>query len=343
MMYLVVDRLPEFNAERLRPIFGERITDLIAGIIDRRREQLRGGLDALRRQYPDYLAALELRFLRQSAVRQEVARYQSLFDDGLIPQELFDDLRRDVTVAHAAEPRPRFDIGLDTRRLIERLDLLAALDPAQLDLVAKLLRPRFTVPNERIIRAGARGDAVYFIASGAVEVRLPARRVRLGSGEFFGEMALVTGQLRQADVLALSYCRLLVLRKADFDRFIAANPDAGAVIERVARERLAMNRDDSGGGDDIGRARRELVTTASGTHPGETPAAIDARGSLQKTVNRDQTQRSAMPQVRHSETLAVRIDWKQARFSRRLNGSAPSLEPIAKPGRNWRCGFIRLY
>jgi hypothetical protein len=92
-----------------------------------------------------------------------VARYQSLFDDGLIPQELFDDLRRDVTVAHATEPRPRFDIGLDTRRLIERLDLLAALDPAQLDLIAKLLRPRFTVPNERIIRAGARGDAVYFI------------------------------------------------------------------------------------------------------------------------------------------------------------------------------------
>jgi CPA1 family monovalent cation:H+ antiporter len=55
-------------------------------------------------------------------------------------------------------------------------------------------------------------------------------------------------------VLALSYCRLLVLRKADFDRFIAANPDAGAVIERVARERLAMNRDDGGGRDDTGRA-----------------------------------------------------------------------------------------
>ena len=173
-----------------------------------------------------------------------MARYQALFDEGLIPQELFDDLRRGVTAARAAEPRPRFDIGLDTRRLIERLDLLAALEQAQLDRVAKLLRPRFTVPNERIIRAGDRGDAVFFIASGAVEVRLPARRVRLGSGEFFGEMALLTGRPRQADVVALSYCRLLVLRKADFDRFIAANPDAGAVINRVAQARLAMNRDD---------------------------------------------------------------------------------------------------
>ena len=100
------------------------------------------------------------------------------------------------------------------------------------------------MPNERIVRAGGRGDAVFFIASGAVEVRLPTRRVRLGSGEFFGEMALLTRRRRQADVIALSYCRLLVLRKPDFDRFIAANPDARVVINRVAQARLAMNQDD---------------------------------------------------------------------------------------------------
>jgi CRP-like cAMP-binding protein len=121
---------------------------------------------------------------------------------------------------------------------------LPALNNIQLDRVAKLLRPRFTVPNERVVRAGDRGDAVFFIASGVVEVRLPVRDVLLGTGEFFGEMALLTGQPRQADVVALSYCRLLVLRKADFDRFVTANPDAGAVINRVAQARLAMNRDD---------------------------------------------------------------------------------------------------
>jgi monovalent cation:H+ antiporter, CPA1 family len=162
----------------------------------------------------------------------------------LIPQELFEDLKRDVTAARIAEPRPRFEIGLDTRQLIERLDLLSSLTDMQLDRIAKLLRPRFTVPNERIFRAGARGDAVFFIVSGAVEVRLPTRYVRLGSGEFFGEMALLTGRPRQADVVALSYCRLLVLRKSDFDQFVAANPDAGVVINRIAEARLAMNRED---------------------------------------------------------------------------------------------------
>jgi CPA1 family monovalent cation:H+ antiporter len=246
VMRLLVDRLPGFNNRnrRLGPMFGTRIADLTGEIIERRREGVDDALDALRRQYPDYVAALEIRFLRQSALRQEIDRYQGLYEEGLIPQELYDDLQRGVAGASASEPRPRFDIGLDTHRLIERLDLLAGLDERQLDRVAKLLRPRFTVPNEHIIRKGDRGDAVYFIASGAVEVALPTRPIRLGSGEFFGEMALLSGRPRQADVMALTYCRLLVLRKTDFERFMTANPDAREAINRVAASRHSMNQGD---------------------------------------------------------------------------------------------------
>jgi CPA1 family monovalent cation:H+ antiporter len=244
VMRLLVEGLERFNATRLRSVFGERIAEITAEIIAQRREAGDGAFDALRRQYPDYVAALEVRLLRQSAVRQEMGRYQALFEEGLIPQELYEELRRSVAAARAAEPRPRFDIGLDTHRLIRRLDILSALDDRQLDRIAKLLRPRFTVPNERVIRQGSRGDAVYFIASGAVEVSLPLRSVRLGSGEFFGEMALLSGRRRQADVVALTYCRLLVLRRGDFERFMAANPEAAAVINRIAQSRIAMNRDD---------------------------------------------------------------------------------------------------
>jgi CPA1 family monovalent cation:H+ antiporter len=243
---LVVDRLRGFNNRRLGGMFGERITELTREIIERRREDVGDALDALRRQYPDYVAALEIRFLRQSALRQELEHYQALFEEGLIPQELYDDLQRGVSGASAAGQLPRFDIGLDTHRLIERLDILSGLDEGQLDRVARLLRPRFTVPNERIIRKGDRGDAVFFIASGAVEVGLPTGPVRLGTGKFFGEIALLTGRPRQADVTALTYCRLLLLRKADFDRFMTANPEASEVISRVAAARRAMNQEDRG-------------------------------------------------------------------------------------------------
>ncbi len=150
-----------------------------------------------------------------------------------------------VEGARDAEAAPRFDIGLDTRDLITRLDFFAGLDPQHLARVQKLLRPRFTVPNELIVRKGERGDAVFFIASGAAEVILPDRRVPLGSGDVFGEMALVTGEPRQADVRAQTYCRLLVLRKADFDRFMRDNPEVRSKINEIAEKRHTANQSEA--------------------------------------------------------------------------------------------------
>lgn len=237
----VLERLDPFNSQQIRSIFGDRLADITGKILDQRRTAIMGALDALRRQYPDYAAELEARFLRQSTLRQEITRYRGLFEEGLIAHEIYDDLKRSVLGARANGQRPRFDIGLDTRQLVERLDLLAGLDARQLDRLCKLLRPRFAVPKDHIIRKGERGDAVYFIASGAVEVIMPERRARLGSGEFFGEMALLSGRPRRADVVALTYCQLLVLRRSDFERFMKASPGARATIERVAAARLAMN------------------------------------------------------------------------------------------------------
>jgi CPA1 family monovalent cation:H+ antiporter len=240
---LVVDRLLRFNEQRLGSIMGERMAGLTRLILEARLDRVRDALDAIRRQYPDYVAALESGFLRQSALRQEISRYQALYEEGLIPRELLDDLQRSAASQHVRRLRPRFDIGLDTQHLVGRLDLLASLDENQRDRVARLLRPRFTVPEEHIIRTGETSGDCFFIASGAVEVRRPGQHIRLGTGEFFGELALLTGQPRQADVSALTYCRLLVLRKADFQKFLADNPEASDAINRVARSRLAENRD----------------------------------------------------------------------------------------------------
>jgi monovalent cation:H+ antiporter, CPA1 family len=195
----------------------------------------------LRRQYPDYLTELEVRFLTQSTLHHEMNRYQSLFEEGLISHELYEDLKRNTHRAESSLRRPYFDIGLDTQELVKRLDLLASLDERQLEIVCGLLRPRFAVPNERIIRKGDHGDGVYFIASGTVEVILPGRRIQIGAGAFFGEMALLSGRLRQADVVAVTYCQLLLLRQLDFERFMRENPDARAAIVRVAKARQLTN------------------------------------------------------------------------------------------------------
>jgi len=241
ILRLVIERLSAFNTQQIRPIFGDRITAIAAEMVDRRRRTVVDALAALRLQYPEYIIELESRFLRQSARRHEITRHQGLFEEGLITREVFEVLKRGTSGARSAEALPPFDIGLDTRHLVARLDILAGLDEKQLEQVCKLLRPRLAIPREYIIRVGERGDAVFFLASGAVEVILPAQRVRLGTGEFFGELALLSGRARQADVVALTYCQLLVLRRSDFERFMMANPEASETINRVAEARRSMN------------------------------------------------------------------------------------------------------
>ena len=243
---MLVQRLAGDTAKHARSIFGERIEAIIDRMLKERLDRTQTRLDSLRRQYSDYLASLEARILRQSALRGEMGRYKALYEEGLIA---FGSLQGpdEQTRKRAGRPTRRrvLTSGSDTERLIARLDLFAALSsrPSSSKASAKAaLRARFTVPNELIVRKGEQGDAVYFIASGAVDVIFSDRRIPLGSGDFFGEMALITGEPRQADVRAQTYSRLLVLRKSDFDRFMRDNRDVRLKIREVAKRRLLENR-----------------------------------------------------------------------------------------------------
>jgi CPA2 family monovalent cation:H+ antiporter-2 len=82
---------------------------------------------------------------------------------------------------------------------------------------------------------------MFFISSGAVEVSIGQRKILLGPGELFGEMALLSGGVRNADVTAIDYCLFLTLEKDDFDAFMSRHPDLRPLFDRIAAERAAMN------------------------------------------------------------------------------------------------------
>jgi CPA1 family monovalent cation:H+ antiporter len=163
-----------------------------------------------------------------------------MLQETMISREVYSDLDRRLGQRwHDLDQRPSLDIAMQREELIARVPLFAGLDSARLDQIARLLRPRLALPGEAIVRKGERGDAMYFVSSGAVEVRLEPLPVRLGSGEFFGEVALVTNLPRMADVIALGYCRILELSARDFGRLLETDAALRERIDAVARQRLA--------------------------------------------------------------------------------------------------------
>ncbi|WP_208948256.1 cation:proton antiporter domain-containing protein [Segnochrobactrum spirostomi] len=242
VMRIVLTEMKPFVAERLNAVLGERLGGIISDIVDQRHQAVARSLAALELQYPDYAQVLEERFLTRSALRREELEYDNLFEDRLIGTELLHDLKRGIKAKRAAsEIRPKLDLGLDTRQLVAQFPLFKDLDGVEVLQIAKLLRPRFAVPGERLIRRGERGESVFFISSGAVEVALAQGPLRLGRGDFIGELALITGGRRSADVTAISYCNLLILEGEDFQALLARNPDMNTKVQSVAAQRLAQN------------------------------------------------------------------------------------------------------
>jgi CPA2 family monovalent cation:H+ antiporter-2 len=143
---------------------------------------------------------------------------------------------------------------LSPQELAERFPLFARLSPEQREVVILHFRPHAAGPGERIIRKGDAADAAYFISSGEVEVDVGRRRIRLGPGDFFGEMALISGQPRSAHVTALDYCSLLKLTTSDFREILRRYPEIRRQIADLAAQRGQMNREQDVGADEPGPA-----------------------------------------------------------------------------------------
>jgi CPA2 family monovalent cation:H+ antiporter-2 len=115
------------------------------------------------------------------------------------------------------------------------------LPEEQLDALMLHFHPVSAQPGDRVIRAGDEADSVYFIASGQVEVSVAGRKVQLRAGDFFGEMALLSGKPRSADVTALDFSEFLILTQSDFRAFARRYPEMRRQVAALAAQRGEIN------------------------------------------------------------------------------------------------------
>ena len=93
--------------------------------------------------------------------------------------------------------------------------------------------------GETIVRAGDPGNAFYVVLDGTVRVDPPAgASVTLTAGDAFGEMSLLDGAPRSADITAVGEATLMVIGRAAFTKLLRNEPQMSAVLLRTLARRL---------------------------------------------------------------------------------------------------------
>lgn len=130
---------------------------------------------------------------------------------------------------------------IQTWESLGKVPFFAALSPATLADVTNVLRRVDMRARTTIIRKGQVGDCMYFVVAGEVEVELPNKCIRLGVGSFFGELALLGGKFRTANVSTVTSSTLLVLDLVDFRALMARHTELAQAIDAEAKRRAREN------------------------------------------------------------------------------------------------------
>ncbi|MGD8386230.1 MAG: cyclic nucleotide-binding domain-containing protein [Desulfobacteraceae bacterium] len=132
----------------------------------------------------------------------------------------------------------------DLYHFLETVPLFSSIPDAQLRVIAGHCERVHLPKGETVFEEGGPGDAMYIIKSGAVGVYSIVEGAEvfvatLHRGDFFGEMALLTGNLRTASIRVLLDVQLYRLAKEGFDRLLRANPDVALYLSRLYARRFA--------------------------------------------------------------------------------------------------------
>jgi small-conductance mechanosensitive channel/CRP-like cAMP-binding protein len=144
----------------------------------------------------------------------------------------------------------------DGGAIVERLsavDIFAPLSADETSMLAQAAVRHVFAPGETVIRAGDPGSSMFVVHKGKVRVQVsengrPRTVATLNEGDFFGEMALFTGEPRTANVLALEETEVLEIGHGAMKRVFDTNPDLVESLSFIMAERrqgLASQTDDS--------------------------------------------------------------------------------------------------
>lgn len=132
-------------------------------------------------------------------------------------------------------------LGKDSKvKLIEKVPLFSKLSRKGLEDVAHLADELDLPAGKVMAKEGDRGREFFVLLDGEADVRKGDRSVnKMGAGDFFGEIALVTHMPRTASVTAIGDVRVLVITERDFNALLKRSPEISRGIAEALAERIA--------------------------------------------------------------------------------------------------------
>ncbi|MCE1241830.1 cyclic nucleotide-binding domain-containing protein [Oryzomicrobium sp.] len=141
------------------------------------------------------------------------------------------------SAAHAASLSPF---------VLRRVSLFSRLTDEELSRIARNSQRRSVTRGTAVVRSGDPTDSLYILLTGSAKVTNTDDEGRevilslLAPGDFFGEMGLIDGSPRSADVVALEACELLQISPAEFQRCIVDHFDVALSLMRGLVQRLRV-------------------------------------------------------------------------------------------------------
>lgn len=134
------------------------------------------------------------------------------------------------------------------RRVLKNTNFFESLKMNELDDLIGQLRMVRVQKGYEIVKQGDPGDAFYLIGSGKVSVWIKKHTFKktkvaeLKADDFFGEMALISNEPRNATVVAEEVTELFVLQKNDFEKILMKNPGVAQELRKAFFSRREKNR-----------------------------------------------------------------------------------------------------
>lgn len=237
-------------------------------------------------------------------------------------------------------------------KILKKVPIFRMLGKESIDFIVERLKFKTFSKSEAICKTGDPGEEMYIIISGETDIIIgePGQEqvvATLKSGDYFGEMALLTGEPRSASVIATQSCETFVLYKNDFDVILEKYPSISLSMGKIVSKRLRETLSKAAQAQNENKPSAKIENTGPKGTLKEMPLidlisfceANSLTGKMhldngeklgEFSFERGQLQKVSLGGVKEDEALDTMLGWDNAKFEITVQPLTLGNEPAAE-------------